>query len=373
MRESDKILVWLRSIPNIGSIKIKKMLEHFKNPINIWNADLYELSRLKFLSKRDLEEISKQKYKEELPKHLDNIYKHEIKILTLLDEEYPILLKSIYDPPAILFYKGSLAKEEKSIAVVGSRKSSAYGTDITEKISTALCRHDITVVSGLARGIDSYAHNAAIKANGRTIAVLGCGLDCVYPRENSALFQKIQEKGAVVSEFLPGTPPIAFNFPSRNRIISGMSRGVIVVEAGQKSGSLITADFALEQGREVFAVPGNLSSSNSIGTNRLIREGARIVTSMEDILDELKYFDDVGKMAAIQFQAENQISKNIFDSLDKNEQKIVQCLKEGELHIDRLLQQADMNVAELNAVLIVLELSGIVEQRPGKMYSIATN
>lgn len=371
MTDNQKALIWLNSLPKIGAVKIKKLVEQFGEPKKLFNASPADLVGVSCLTKQDMTNIMDPKLKDKVGVYLDSIYKNEISIVTWFDDEYPELLKRIYDPPTVLFYKGTMKKSEKCIAIVGSRRATSYGVQMAETIARGLLKHNITVVSGLARGVDSYAHSAVVNSNGRTIAVLGCGVDVVYPRENARLYEKIIENGAIISEYLPGAPPMPSNFPARNRIISGLSQGVIVIEAGEKSGSLITADFALEQGREVFAVPGNVSSGNSVGTNRLIREGAKIITSMQDILDEMKYFEDAGRFEAVQFHAERQFLEKLMNSLDKNEQKIVHCLQGGDIHIDELLRKSEMSMADLNSSLIMLELNGVIEQKPGKIYALA--
>lgn len=236
----DKLYwVWLSSIPGIGAVKSKKLLEHFQSPYNIWRAEEKQLIELDFLTNRDVHNLVSNKIKEDAKKHLENIFKNDIKILTINDQLYPPYLKHIYDPPVVLYVKGSLKKDEKYLAVVGSRRATSYGLSMAQTISRELTEYGITVVSGMARGVDSYAHKGVIGAGGRTIAVLGCGLDIVYPYENKNLMHSIIENGACISEYLPGTAPLAGNFPARNRIISGMSLGVIVIEAGERSLSLI--------------------------------------------------------------------------------------------------------------------------------------
>jgi DNA processing protein len=293
MLDKYKYWVWLGSIPGVGAVKSKKLLEYFVEPYNIFTAKEMDLASLSFLTRADIANIINKEYKESVNKHIENILANNIEIITIEDESYPEYLKDIYDAPLILYIKGNIDKKDKYLAVVGSRRATTYGLNMAEVVSRELSKCGITVVSGMARGIDTYAHKGVLSVKGRTIAVLGCGLDIVYPYENKKLMENIIESGACISEFLPGTKPLSGNFPARNRIISGMSMGVIVIEAGEKSGSLITANFALEQGREVFALPGNVNSLNSTGTNRLIKEGAKMVTSLDDILEEIgAYFSD---------------------------------------------------------------------------------
>lgn len=360
--------VWISSIPGIGAVKSKRLLEHFKDPYNVWKAKENELKELTFLTQKDVYNLVDSDIKEQVKKHLENIFKNNIKVLTVNDRLYPPYLKNIYDPPVVLYVKGSIKKDEKYLAVVGSRKATSYGLSMAGTISRELSCYGITVVSGMARGVDSYAHRGSISGGGRTIAVLGCGLDIVYPYENKKLMESIIENGACVSEYLPGTAPLASNFPARNRIISGMSLGVIVIEAGERSGSLITADFALEQGREVFALPGNVCSLKSAGTNRLIKEGAKIVTSIEDILEEINInFNDEN---IEEFFEKNILDENFFKGLNQEERTVASCLRLEPSNIDLISKKTGFSVQLVSSVLIMLELKGIVEQLPGKMYKL---
>lgn len=367
MIEKLKYWVWLGSIPGVGAVKSKKLLEFFKEPYNIYTAKEKDLAGQGFLTRSDIANLVNKEFKENINKHIEKINVNDIKILTMDDENYPEYLKNIYDPPLILYMKGSMIKEEKYLAVVGSRKATSYGLNMAEVVSRELSRCGITIVSGMARGIDTYAHKGVLSAKGRTVAVLGCGLDIVYPYENKKLMEGIIENGACVSEFLPGTKPLAGNFPARNRIISGISMGVIVIEAGEKSGSLITANFALEQGREVFALPGNVNSLNSTGTNKLIKEGAKMVTSLEDILEEIgAYFSDSKKDSFTKKLKDDKLLKG----LDEDEVKIVKCLKLEPAHIDIIAVKTGLNIKIVNSAVVMLELKGIIEQIPGKIYKL---
>ncbi len=367
MLDNYKYWVWLGSIPGIGAVKSKKLLEYFEDPYNIFTAKEIDLATQSFLTRLDVANLLKKEYKENLNKHIENINANDIKIISIKDENYPEYLKDIYDPPLILYIKGNIYKEEKYLAVVGSRRATSYGLNMAEVVSRELSRCGITVVSGMARGIDTYAHKGVISTSGRTIAVLGCGLDIVYPYENKKLMENIVINGACVSEFLPGTKPLAGNFPARNRIISGISMGVIVIEAGERSGSLITANFALEQGREVFALPGNVNSLNSTGTNKLIKEGAKMVTSIEDILEEIgAYFSDDKKDSFTNKLKDDKL----LNGLDKDEVKIVECLKLEPTHIDIIANKTGLNIKVVNSLVVMLELKGIIEQVPGKIYKL---
>ncbi|HOM03244.1 MAG TPA: DNA-processing protein DprA [Acetivibrio sp.] len=368
MEGSFREWVWLSSVPGVGAVKSKKLLEHFMDIHNVWNATEAELQGLPFLSRKDISNLTNVKFKQDVDRHLENIYKNDIKVITLEDKLYPEYLKNIYDPPLVLYMKGTIQKEEKYLAVVGSRKATSYGLDMAKRISRELAGYGITIVSGMARGVDSFAHKGALEAKGRTIAVVGCGLDIVYPYENKKLMESIVENGACLSEYLPGTTPVPGNFPARNRIISGISMGVIVIEAGERSGSLITANFALEQGREVFALPGNVNSIKSTGTNKLIKEGAKIVTGIDDILEELNiYF--------IEENTNGLFTKNLQDDkllkgLDADEKKIVECLRLESMHIDTIVRKTGFSIQLVNSILIMLELKGVVEQLPGKIFKL---
>jgi len=285
----------------------------------------------------------------------------DAKMVTWEDEDYPACLREIYDPPAVFFYRGTLRVDDRPcVAVVGSRRCTHYGRMVAGELGAGLARAGLPVVSGMARGIDTAAHRGALDAGGYTVAVLGSGLDVCYPRENSKLMEEIVSSGAVISEFPPGSPPEPWHFPVRNRVIAGLSRGVVVVEAAARSGALITAELALEQGRDVMAVPGNVTSSASRGTNRLIKQGARLVEDVEDVLDELGvaalFAGDAGTGAT--------------PSLTPLEQALLARLKEegGPLSEDALLGECGAPTPEAKAALTFLELKGLVRCLPGRLY-----
>lgn len=286
-----------------------------------------------------------------------------IRILTISDDEYPELLRYITDPPLVLYCRGRIPKSN-SFAIVGSRKASGYGMETARKMAYSLALEDISIVSGMARGIDTAAHAGALEAGGETVAVLGCGVDVPYPPENKGLMERIIESGAVISEYPPGTPPSTFNFPGRNRIISGMSVGTLVVEAGLKSGSLITANYALEQGRDVFAVPGNISNYNSMGTNRLIKDGAKMVLSVDDILEELSFGS--APLAKSNRKSEGNRTSN----LGPEERKIINALKIEDLYDEELAEKVSMDLAELFEILLELEFKGIIRKSINGKYML---
>ena len=285
---SNKYWVWLSSIDNLSLDTIYKLLKIFKEPERIWYLDKKDLEKIN-LNKEDIDRILNIYYKQNLDNIMYYIKKNNIITVSINDENYPNSLKNIYDPPILLYLKGNIDLiYEKSISIIGCRMCSSYGKVVTKKFAYNLAKKNITIISGLARGIDTYAHIGALEANGNTIAVLGSGIDVIYPKENENLYNSIiKNNGLIISEYIIGTKPIPINFPKRNRIISALSSGVLVTEAKIRSGSFITVDFALEQGKEIFAVPGNINSVNSEGTNSLIKQGAKLVTSVDDILDEL--------------------------------------------------------------------------------------
>ena len=365
MDGSIKYWVWLSSLVKISPFKRYKLIEYFKDPALIWHSSEEELKKLPFLPRNIIEKLIDRQMRKDTHNLLEKIQSEYIDVITFNDEYYPEYLKNIYDPPVAIYVRGKLIKDETTIAVVGSRNATTYGLGMAESLSHDLSKKGITVASGMARGIDSRAHTGALKAGGRTIAVLGCGLNIVYPYENKELMKKICDNGAVISELLPGVPPIPFNFPARNRIISGISKGVVIIEANERSGSLITANYALEQGRDVFAVPGNINSRNSIGTNRLIRDGAKIVLDVADILDELNLSNGVNNISC-------KINKRSpFADFDSEEKTIAEKLMEGPVHIDTIARDCGFSVQLVGSVLVMLELSGFVEQLPGKFYKLA--
>lgn len=362
-------LFLLLSIDKVGPSRIRSLLSKFKDFNNIFNASLSELEEVEGISfelgKRI--KIAKQKRDEIVPiveNQLNGLNKINAKLFSFWDVEYPSLLKKIYDPPLLLYTKGSFSeKDNYSIAAVGTRNPTNYGKVQTERIISELALQGITIVSGLARGIDSIAHEIALKNGSRTIAIIGSGLDVIYPPENKKLFNKISENGLIISEFPLGTKPDAPNFPRRNRIISGLSLGVIVFETAVNGGAMQTAHFALDQNREVFAIPGNLGVRQSEGTNLLIQRGeAKLIINAEDVLNEL------------QLKLKPVIGKNIPQpekDLNVFEEKIFIALKEnGELQIDKLSELTNLSTSDCLVNLLTLEFKGLVKQLPGKIFSV---
>lgn len=289
--EEKRYWIWLSLINGIGARKKRKLLEKYNFPQKIYQLTKKDLVSSKIMSEDIADNFCNMEIKNSVYKHIEYMQKHNIDIINITDKNYPSILKEIYDPPISLYIKGN--KEilsNKSIGIVGCRIASDYGIKAAKYFSYNLAKDGYNIISGLARGIDSYSHIGCIASNGKTIAVVGNGLDTIYPRENDLLAKKIIENnGAIISEYPLGTKPEKSNFPARNRIISGLSQALIVVEAKEKSGSLITADFALEQGKSVYAVPGNINSINSVGTNDLIKQGAIPATCYNDVIQNLYY------------------------------------------------------------------------------------
>lgn len=353
-------LLALHSINGLGPIRLKAVLEYFKDPKLVWEANPKEF--LKFgIPKNVVDLFSETRKKLDPEKYLASIQKSGISWLTIFDENYPKLLKEIYDPPMVLYFKGEiLKKDEKAVAVVGTRKMTSYGKLVTEKLTKGLVEVGITIVSGLARGVDSQAHKTALSlSEGRTLAVLGGGLDYIFPPENTALAKEITAgRGAVISEFPPDAPSLPGNFPARNRIISGLSLAVLVTEAAEDSGSLITARLALEQGRDVFAVPGPITSDLSKGTSLLIQQGARLVSEAQEILEELG-IDKVQSLSRAQ-------SKDT--KLTEIEQKILNFLENENKHIDEICQDLRLSASLVSATLVKMEIFGLVKNLGGGNY-----
>lgn len=373
----QKTFDWLRLalIPEIGARRGKRLLEKFKTPAAILNAPLTALAEVEEIGFSIAKKIVAQKDRVDLTRQLKAIEESESQIIPLESEFYPAQLKAIFDPPLVLFVKGNLLTQDYfSLSLVGTRMSSFYGRAMAEKLSSQLVQRGFTIVSGGARGIDTFSHQAALKAGGRTIAVLGCGLDIVYPPENKKLFTQIAEEGALVSEFPLGTPPNKQNFPLRNRIISGLSLGVVVVEAPPRSGALITATSALEQGRQVFSVPGKADSFTSKGTHQLLREGAKLVESVEDIIEELEPLLR-GKLKEFKSQhkeIEGVKKENIKGDLTEEEERICRLLSCQPLSLEELVAANQIPLHKIYALLTRLELKKIIRQSGGQVFALNT-
>lgn len=360
---SQDLRYWIgfNRVSHIGAAKQQRLLDYFGDLEAAWTAGAFELSQAG-LDKRAIETLLATRKQIDLDSELARAQNACDYILTWNDAEYPRRLRQIPHPPPVLFIKGSLTEsDEWAIAVVGTRRASAYGKESARTLVTELVRNQITIVSGLARGIDAAAHVAALDAGGRTLAVLGHGIDTIYPPEHANLAQMIVERGAVISDYPVGTKPDAANFPPRNRIISGLSIGVLFVEGDETSGAMITCDFALEQDREVFAVPGNIFRRESRGPNKLIRQsGAKLVTQVQDILEELN----------LTMVAEQQATRAVVPSND-TEAVLLKYLSADPIHIDELRQQSGMPIAQVSSSLALMELKGMVRQMGGMNYVLA--
>lgn len=314
------------------------------------------------------ESIQKAKTKIQVGKIQEQCTKNGVRILSFDDPHYPKLLQEIHNPPLILYVKGTLIPEDEiAIAMVGSRHATPYGIRVARRIAYELSGAGVTVVSGLARGIDAYAHRGALEGRGRTLAVLGCGIDIIYPKENLELYQKISENGAILSEYPIGTEPMAYHFPVRNRIIAGLSHGVLVVEAGHRSGSLITATFATEAGREIYVVPGQIDSMASFGTNALIQQGAKVITSSQDILEDLEPILSSYLKKETVFQSEN-VVKAENDEENDQDKKFLSRMGKSFFTLDDAKSKSNFDYSELNYFLMNLELKGKIRKRTGGTY-----
>jgi DNA processing protein len=362
----EKLLV-LNSVPGAGYVRIKNLIGRFGDIELVFKATRAQLEEVDKIGPKTAAAITDCRKEEILERELKLMAQAGARAVSYLDDDYPENLKQIYDPPVILYVKGGLVPEDKfSVAIVGSRRASGYGLRTAERLGMELAARGITVVSGMARGIDAAGHRGALKAGGRTIAVLGSGLANIYPPEHIKLSDQITESGgAVVSEFPMGCEPYKDNFPRRNRIISGLSLGVIVVEAAKGSGALITTDFALEQGRELFAVPGNAGSSTSSGTNMLIRQGARLVESADDVIEELGGMIK-GHMKSRKEAAVTGVSLN--PDLDGPQKKIFEYLGDTPLSVDEIIGETELPAPEAAGALMRLEIKGLVRRLPGQSY-----
>lgn len=349
--EQLKYWISFTKIPGIGKTKLSILLKYFGDLSLAWIAPYSELKK-SGLDSRVIASITTNRNRINPDKEIEYLLKYNVTAITFLSSDYPSQLKEISDFPPVLYIRGKkLTKDEICIAVVGTRKPTIYGKQVTEEIVTDLVRSNIPIISGLARGIDSIAHNVAVKEGKPTYAIFACGLDIVYPAENINLVKNIMETGAIISEYPLGSKPKPDNFPRRNRIMSGLSAGVIVIEAGSKSGALITAYQALQQNREVFAVPGSILSPMSVGTNSLIQQGAKLVRNHLDVLEELN-------MASIG----QQIEMKEFISDDSNESTILKHLNNEPSHIDDICRLSNLPISVVSSTLSILEIKGFVKQ-----------
>lgn len=358
----------LKGVPGLGGILNKRLIERFGSAGAVFQADPAEWSGVEGLGPMLIETLRSYRPDHDMiHRELDRVDEMECDLVGLDHPRYPGLLKVIEDPPPVLYIKGTLRPaDDRAVALVGARRASGYGRSVTERLSRTLAQRGFTIVSGMARGIDGWAHQAALDVPGRTIAVLGCGLDILYPPEHGRLREQIEDHGAVLSEFPFGTPPDPGNFPQRNRIISGLSVGVVVVEAAARSGSLITARLALEQGREVFAVPGPVGAETSIGTHSLIKQGAKLVEGVEDILEEL--LPGLGATWEGPVLQDESADRPSFDLLP-DERLVYDRLSAEPRHIDEITASVRWPPSRMAGLLLQLELKGAVRQFAGNMFT----
>jgi len=361
VEEKKKYWVALNLVLGRNLRLAKRVVEHFTSIRDVFASGRKELISLG-LEKDQAEKIVSPEILDYASRELEKIERLKFSLVTIEDKEYPGYLREIFDPPFVLYCAGKLdILKGPAVSVVGTRSPTPGGRAVAEKISCELASRGIVIVSGLARGIDSCAHRGALNG-GKTVAVLGSGLNRIYPKENRSLYDRIMEKGVVVSEFPLGTPPLGFHFPIRNRIISGLSMALVVVEAAQRSGSLISARLALEQDREVMAVPGSVTSPQSRGTNWLIKNGAKLVENWEDVAEELPS----PLREALLSQKEQ---KKELPALKPEEKKVFELIKDDSVtHIDELVEETEFSVSELLSILLNLELKGLISQRPGKYF-----
>jgi len=365
----DSIRPWLhlKSVPGVGNLLCKRLIDRFGSPQDVLQASAPRLLQVSGMTQRHVAAIQTHK-PEDIEAELTLAAKRDYRFVVLTDPDYPRLLREIPGPPPLLYVYGRLERDSANLAVVGSRNATGYGLRTTHDLCRSLATRNLTIVSGMARGIDTAAHKGALSAGGKTIAVLGSGLERIYPSENRRLFHRIAENGAVVSEFPLQAGPEAHHFPIRNRIISGMSLGTMVVEATRNSGSLITARLAAEQNREVFAVPGSVQSFKSAGSHSLIKQGAKLVEHAQDVIEELLPLGSLDQGTEDKFG--NQSSRQL-ELLSDDEARVYQALDPYPMHIDELARKISMEPGKLLSLLLKLELNGTVQQSPGKLFSIS--
>lgn len=346
----------------IGPARIKKLLNYFGNLKDAWQTSESELINAG-LEESSAKEVCAGRLTIDPEKELEKVINEGLDVITILDENYPALLKEIYDPPAIIYVKGQIKPEdEKALAIVGTRNPSPYGQQTASFLSGQLAQTGLTIISGLARGIDTLAHLTALQNNGRTIAVIGSGLDrnSIYPPSNKKLAEQIAEKGAVISEYPLGSFALKHHFPARNRVISGLALGTLIIEAPEKSGALLTARHALEQNREVFAVPGSIFSQNSLGPNNLIKMGAKLVAGPQDILEELNLKNLTDQI---------QIRQIVPESAE--EEAILKIVSDEPTHIDKIVNETKLDTSTVNATIALMEMKGKIKNLGGMNYVIA--
>ena len=374
---SADIEKWLKLIraDGVGPTTFSKLIKHFSSADRALDASVSGLTKVDGIGFKTAERIAVTRDKFDVTKELKLAEKLGIWIINIEDKRYPPVLKQIYDPPPVLYIKGSLTRQDNlAISIVGTRRCSLYGQEQASRLAHFLSSAGFTIVSGMARGIDTAAHQGALAAKGRTIAVQGCGLANIFPPENKKLFELIAESGACISELPLGYEPLAENFPPRNRIIAGLSLGTIVIEAPLNSGALITARVALDNNREVMAVPGKIDSPLSKGAHRLIKDGAKLVESVEDIMEALGYIGEQlqSHVSAAAADASEKVETSLFDAsqlnLSDNEKTIYDCLDKEPMHTDEIIAETNLPAGSINAGLISLRLKGLIKQLPGNLF-----
>lgn len=351
MSDPRRYWVGFNLVKGIGAVRLGNLLEFFGNPEIAWNAPASAL-REAGLGPKVIENFLQVRKSVSLESVWERIQSQGITVLTWDDEGYPRRLKEIQQTPPVLYVRGEIIPDDDwAVAIVGTRRVTPYGRQVAEELGAMLGRSGLTIVSGLARGVDAIAHRACLDAGGRTLAVLGCGVDRIYPPEHHRLAARVIENGALISDYAPGTPPEGVNFPPRNRIIAGLSLATVVVEAGKRSGALITANFAVEQGRDVFAVPGGINAPQSAGTNRLIQQGAHPLLDHRDVLDVLD----------LTLVHEYRSARTVLPA-DPQEAKVFSVMGREPMHVDEIRNQAEMPIEEVTATLAMMELKGMVRQ-----------
>jgi DNA processing protein len=375
-QHSPQIALWLKLIraEGIGPTLFKRLLDYFEDVEHIFTASVAELTKIEGIGNKTAESIVRTRDAFDVGSELTLADKLGVWIIHLQDQRYPPALRAIYDPPPVLYVKGTLTRADNlAMAIVGSRRCSHYGTEQANRFSHLLASAGFTIVSGLARGIDSAAHRGALATKGRTIAVQGCGLSNIFPPENQKLFEQITENGAVISELPLSYEPLAENFPARNRIIAGLSMGVLVVEATYRSGALISAQAAMDNNREVMAVPGRIDSPCSLGCHKLLKQGARLIDSIDEIMDALGYVGDGLKThaEAAATEAEQNAQRTLFDvsrlNLTPDETGILDHLNSEPVHVEELIELTQLPAGKVHSAVISLQLKGLVKQLPGNM------
>lgn len=354
----------MNHIPELGPVRVRKLVCHFGSPAVFWKAPVKELALVEGFTQKLAGQVAGERNKIDPERCWEDLLQKGIAVVSIEDPGYPPLLKEIYDPPVLLYYNGEIETVHGfCLAIVGSRRHTVYGRETAYKIAAKLSNYNLAIVSGMARGIDTWAHKGALDSGGKTAAVLGCGLDICYPAENRKLKDAIAGGGVVISEFPPGFKPLPQNFPRRNRIISGLSLGTLVIEAAENSGALITAGFALEQGREVFAVPGAIGSPYSRGCHRLIKEGAKLVENLDDILEEIRF---CGPEKA--GPAGGGCTESAKEGLSAAEKKLLGLVTYEPVDIEVIAQLSRVPLSKLNALLLELELKGAVKRLAGNYF-----